>query len=820
MGVDRQTIVTAARLASVLLASAAFATAAAAAPVHRFDIPSGTLGASLTRLGQEAQISVSVSDGALWRRPVPPLKGRMTPRAALARLLGGLDARLIEIDARTFRIVPGLAPRPGPRRTAPSAATATAGGDETTIIVTASKRDVRLRDYPGMASVMDGADLRFGGERGTESILSRLASVSSTHLGAGRNKLFIRGIADSSFTGPTQATVGQYLGDIRLNYNAPDPDLRLYDIASVEVLEGPQGTLYGAGSLGGIIRVIGNAPQPGTVEASLSVGVSATQHGDPSGDLGGMINLPLAPGAALRAVGYGISDGGYIDDLLRGKHDINRTDIHGGRATLRLEPGDGWTVDIGGIAQDTHGEDSQYADRDLPPLSRASRIAQGFDGRYRLGQIVIAKQWDGLRLLSSTGYIRQQLAERYDASLPEGPLRVFRQRTDTRLFTTENRLWRPMRDGFGWVLGMSYIDNRTRLYRSLGDPEEPLPVAGVTNRIREVTAYGEASKRLFGGLSLTVGGRYTHAKLTGSGNDVLPELALAFTATTASRSESAFLPSVSLSATPLPKLTLYARYQESFRPGGLAVDGSFVRRFRSDRVATLETGLRYGTPGHDRIDFSASASYTRWNNIQADFVDENGLPSTDNIGNGRIWSVSATAGWQPVTGLRADVGFTFNDSRVTEPSPAYYLAMARVNQMAHLDFAADGALRPVSADALAEARMSRIPNVARFAARVGLDYRTRLDNGLDLRVGGYARYIGKSRLGIGPVLGESQGNYLDTAVSARIGRPRFGVTLTLTNLTDTVGNRFSLGTPFHTGRNDQITPLRPRTVRLGIDTAF
>jgi outer membrane receptor protein involved in Fe transport len=70
----------------------------------------------------------------------------------------------------------------------------------------------------------------------------------STQLGPGRNKLFIRGVADSSFTGPTQATVGQYLGDVRLNYNAPDPDLNLYDIARVEVVEGPQGTLYGAGS--------------------------------------------------------------------------------------------------------------------------------------------------------------------------------------------------------------------------------------------------------------------------------------------------------------------------------------------------------------------------------------------------------------------------------------------------------------------------------------------------------------------------------------------------------------------------------------------
>ncbi|WP_157216308.1 TonB-dependent receptor [Flavisphingomonas formosensis] len=810
---------TALRLAFAFTASVACVTAAAAAPVRDFDLPAGNLGTALTQLGRQAGLSISVADAGLWRRPVPPLKGRMAPREAIARLLRGIDARIVEIDAQTFRIVALARPAPG-AAVRPSSPPRTTGSDESPIIVTASKRDIRLRDYPGMASVLDGKDLAFGGERGTESILSRLASVSSTHLGAGRNKLFIRGIADSSFTGPTQATVGQYLGDIRLNYNAPDPDLRLYDVASVEVLEGPQGTLYGAGSLGGIIRIVGNAPRLDTTEASVSAGVSATQHGDPSGDLGGMVNLPLSPHIALRAVGYGITDGGYIDDVLRGKHNINRTDVYGGRVTLRIDPGDGWTIDLGGIAQDTHGDDSQYADRDLPPLSRASRIGQGFGGQYRLGQVVVSKQWDGLRLLSSTGYIHQQLTERYDASLPDGPLRIFRQHNDTRLFTTENRLSRPMQDGFGWVLGFSYIDNRTRLDRSLGAPEEPLPVTGVTNRIREVTGYGEVSKLLFGALTVTVGGRYTHAKLTGSGNDMLPTHALAFAGTTASRTESSFLPSVSISTTPLDKLTFYARFQEGFRPGGLAIDSGYVRRFRNDRVATLETGLRYGTPGRDTVDFSASGSYTRWKNIQADFIDESGLPSTDNIGNGRIWSVSATAGWQPIPGLRADVGFTFNDSRVTEPSPAYYVAIARANQMAHFDFASDGTLRPLSDEAIAAAKMSRIPNVARFAARVGLDYRTRLGDGMDLRVGGYARYIGKSRLGIGPVLGEAQGDYLDTALSMRIGRPQLGFTLTLTNLTDSIGNRFALGTPFNTGRSDQITPLRPRTIRLGVDAAF
>src|SRR5690606_7870131 len=129
------------------------------------------------------------------------------------------------------------------------------------IVVVGSKRETPLAEYAGQVEVIDGAELAFGGVGGTEQITPRTHTVRSTYLGSGRNKLFIRGIADSSFTGPTQSTVGQYLGDLRLSYNAPDPDLRLSDLARVEVLEGPQGTLYGAGSLGGIVRLVPNEPE-------------------------------------------------------------------------------------------------------------------------------------------------------------------------------------------------------------------------------------------------------------------------------------------------------------------------------------------------------------------------------------------------------------------------------------------------------------------------------------------------------------------------------------------------------------------------------
>ncbi len=805
------------RLRGCLVVAALAVAAPAQAGQGAVDLPAGRLGDAVLALGRQSGTSIVVGDPGLWARRVPAVRGRMSARDALDRLATAANADVVaagafgwRLTARTPRVVRVKRPKVVPI----AAPLAVQGAD---IVVTGSKRDVRLRDFAGQVALLDGVDLALGGAGGTEAILARLASVSSTHLGAGRNKLFIRGIADSSFTGPTQTTVGQYFDDLRLSYNAPDPDLRLYDIASVEVLEGPQGTLYGAGSLGGIIRTVPNAPELGAVSASIAGGLSATWHGDPGADLGATLNVPLGERVALRVVGYGVREGGYIDNPVLDRRDVNRTRIGGGRAALRLDAGNGWTVDLGGIGQWTKGDDSQYADRDAPALTRSSAIVQGFSADYTMGQVVVSGAIGGLKVKSSTGIVSQTLTERYDATLPAadptlpitnwlafgspltaaaGSPRVFAQRNATDMIANETRLWRPMLNGFGWVVGGSYTHNRTRLSRSLGPVDAPAPVTGVTNSIDEATLYGEGSVQLVRGLTATAGARVTRASLAGTGEDIAPArleaVALARARVTADRIETSVLPSASLIAAVLPRVSLYGRYQQGFRPGGLAIESDFVRRFENDRVRTLETGMRFGLAGVDRAYLTASVSHTIWQDIQADFIDATGLPSTANIGDGRIWTFSAAGGWKPVAGLTLDAGFTYNDSRVTEPSAALFVALAR---------------------------MSQVPNIARYAGRLGADYRRDIGRDLELRVYGWARYVGRSRLGVGPVLGEEQGDYLDTALTARVGRASLGVTLGVTNLTDSVGNRFALGTPFQVG-SGQITPQRPRTIRIGLDAAF
>ncbi len=771
-------------------------TLAHAAARHAVDLPAGPLGDAIVALSRSTGASIRLADAGMWQQPVPAVQGSLTTREALERVLAHSGARPVPLGPESWQVARKARTTP---RTLSDLAAPGDPAPHQPIVVSASKRGTRLADFPGTVSVLFGTTLGDNGAPDSDTIGARAASVTSTHFGAGRDKLFIRGVADSGLVGQSQATVGEYWGDLRLTYNAPDPDLKLYDIAAIEVLEGPQGTLYGAGSPGGIIRIVRHDAVLGRTEGAVTAGLSTVTHGATGADGSAMLNLPLGDQVALRMVGYASSDGGYIDDLTTGRRNINRVHTEGGRAVLRIAPGDGWTIDAGATVQNIHGNDSQYADRDGPALTRSSAIAQPYDDDYRLGELTITKDLSGLRFTSSSAIVRQTVDERFDATLAPDMPRLFVQHNRTAMVTSENRLSRPMANGFGWVIGTSYLHNSARLTRALGPADQPAPTTGVLNRIDETTLFGEVSVEPIRGLTLTGGGRVTHSQLSGRALDLPTMLTTQDRQTQGTQSETKLLPSFAASVEPAPGLILFTRYQQGFRPGGLAIGNAMIRRFQSDRVATIETGLRYARPD-DAIGFAASIAHTDWRDIQADFLDGEGLPVTTNIGDGSIWSFDARANWRPIPALRIEADFVINDSKLTRPDETqihFFRLLA----------------------AATEARQE-LPNVAELGGRIGADYHRRLGDGIELSVSGWARYVGQSRLGVGPLLGGKEGDYVDTGLSMRIGRDRSGMTLSATNLLDTAGNRFALGTPLNVVHGAAVTPLRPRTVRLGFDTHF
>lgn len=851
-----------ARLSTSLLAATAVTVAAPALAQERaaeISVPAVRLDQAIQILSRQSGVSIGFRDPRVAGVRVRAVRGRLTVAQALDRMLQGSDARARRVAVSAF-LIEAAQRKPPPARLVraeppppvqlPSDLAAPPPKE---IVVTGTKRDIPLGAYPGGVQIIDGGTLSEAeGARGTDAIVSRVASVASTHLGPGRNKLFIRGIADSSFVGPTQATVGQYWGNSRITYSAPDPSLRLYDIRSVEVLEGPQGTLYGAGSLGGVVRVVPRAPDLDSFGGAAWGGVQVVEHGDPGVDGGAVVNVPIAPDLAFRGVAFGAIEGGYIDDTHRKLEDVNKVHTFGGRAALRYAPSNGWTFDLNGVDQSIDGKDSQYAERGGDGLSRSSSVDQPYRNDYWLVDFVASKRWDDYEFTASIGYARQHVFEQFDgvAVTNTGNLIVFpseqlrddfvftdegvitlsptaaaptaglTQTNRIRMLTAETRLARHGPDGTGWLVGLSLLRNSADVKRDMDRTQFITSLTGVRNLVKEGTLYGEGTFEPIDRVTVTLGGRLTHTSLAGRSRDGLGDLAYSIDPEArAKRSETRLLPSLALAYRPNDRTTLFARFQQGFRPGGISTRRDFVQRFKGDRVSTAEFGGRYSD---QHFDFGLNAAWTQWTNIQADLIDGFGFPTTTNVGDGRVLSLGFTSRWRPFEGLELDASVYLNKTKVTERyslKSVTYLFVTSGNTEVPNDSGVTIDIRESAAET-SLANFTELPNIADVTARAGFAYVTPISDWADFVAKGYARYVGKSTLGVGPILGQRQGNYLDTGLEFRFGSRSRGISLSLTNLLDKRGNRFALGSPFLVRDRNQITPLQPRTVRLGFDFAF
>ncbi|MBY0521082.1 MAG: TonB-dependent receptor [Sphingomonas sp.] len=777
-----------------ILGALSVAATAAHAEERRFTIPAGTLGSSAVILAQQANLNVGIFDSTIVNIRTREVVGTFSARRALERLLAGTGCSYAFVDQQTVRIfrqpIKRLAKKPVVSRQLKHKAPEPTAD----IIVTASKQGTPLARFPGTVRIVDVNDALGipSAAQGTQAVIERLPVITSTSLGPGRDKLFIRGVADSSFSGPSQATVGQYLGDARLNYSAPDPDLSLYDIARVELLEGPQGTLYGTGSLGGVLRLVPNRPDLKSLSGSTMSEFVITQRGGSGGDGAAILNVPLVrDSVALRGVAYRSIAPGYINDIRRGLKNINQTRTTGGRIAALLQLGNSWSVSIGGLVQNIDSNDGQYAETGLPPRTRRSAIAQPFNNDYFLAYITLEKAGSWGSLASTTSYVDHRVATTFDATgFPNtaGPIR-FDETVATTLLSHETRI-----SGRGpharWIVGVSAVHSVDLLQRRLGDPVAPPAILGVRNEATEVALFGQYSRVISSTLEITAGARLNYAQALGEPLDqAVPEPA------NPKRGRFVVLPMAALTWRPSPTIAVFLQAQQGYRASGLSVAGAAttttVQRFVADRITTIEAGLKFGEAQRSRVWGDVTTSVARWVDIQSDLIDTRGLPYTTNIGDGRVIGVEGYVGWRVTPQFDLDASLFANLSRLDKPGPLYAAALDR-----------------------------ELPNIAELGGRVGFRFHRALTERIGLTIDGSLRYVGKSTLGIGQLLNLDQGDYAEISVGSRVEIGRFGVSINVRNLGNVVGNRFAYGNPFSVAAGTQSTPLRPRTARIGIDTKF
>jgi len=651
--------------AAIAAFSCPAATLAQIAP-HPVLIEDGTLAGAIAAIARQtgAEI-VSIEPGIGL---VPVSRQRLDPAAprALRQLLRGTGWQAVRVGPTAFRIVV-LARRttnaPAPPNPAPASDNSADG-----ITVIADKFPTRIADYPGSV-------VRLPAEGGAmPETLTRLTDLSkrapvvfSTAFGSGRDKLFLRGIADSSFNGASQPTTGIYLDDAPISFGSPNPNLRLYDIASVEVLEGPQGTLYGGGSIGGVIRV---TPRPVDLAHAGGWGMaegSIAASAEPGWKVAAAINLPIVSDRlGLRVVGYDEREGGYIDDPGIGAN-INQVNIIGTRAALASRLGDGLTLDLGGLYQQTRANDAQYVDG-TGPLARSSRLSQPYGSEMTLGRASLRKQWDdGLELASVVAVGHRNSTDRFDATLagPGAALMAYDIQRSSSMLSNETRLSRTTRSGLSWVIGINLereSDGQSRALGPVASADADPPVLDeVTNVTKSGSLFVQGRVPLAARLEATLGLRYTIART--DSEPARGRIVSFIRGETARHAD----PTVALLWRATPRVALFARFQTSYRNGGVtgARGVGKVSDFTPDTIVMAETGIRLRPSGSYGLTVTGALSGARWRNIIAELITMRGTPITSNIGDARVLALEGTAEWTHASGLGLGGSFLYSANRIS-----------------------------------------------------------------------------------------------------------------------------------------------------------
>lgn len=789
--------------AALGLALAVSAPARAAETRYALDIPAQSLRSAMVQLALQTGVSVSTGQAAGCGPVRERLVGRLSLSEALNRLMAGTGCGYRLIDARAVEILPAPSRPPAPVRSQPTNAPPR---DVSELVVVATGRPTPADRLAYPVSALSAATLEAQGVRDAADVAQLTSGMMVTNLGSGRDKIILRGLSDGPLTGHSQSMVGVYLDDVRVSYNAPDPDLKLVDVAQVEVLRGPQGALYGSGSLGGVVHLVTGQPDPGGGSGWLSATRAWTRDGAASATLEGMANVPLLSGrGAARLVAWREDQGGYIEDVGLGVHDANRTVRQGLRLSAGLDLNADWRLTGGWVSQAINARDTQYATPSLGVYRRANRLREPHDNDFAMAHLGLRGRmaWGEARL--SLAWLRHELASRYDASAAPpvaaalGPA-AFDDDNFVRGLIAEASLSSPADARVQWLAGLFLARNRQDIDDDLVDVGAGRLLLDETRRDRldEVALYGQAAWPVTERATLTLGGRLFRAD---NRIDSSVESAGGTARFAGHVTRTGFAPKAVLAYDLSPGVLVYVQAAEGYRAGGANTTGAPgqvvsgpagpqpYRLYQGDELWSFELGARARLLD-DRLAIRAAAFQADWRNIQSDALLSSGLPFTANIGDGRNRGLEVEASYRSGSLLlKADA--IFNAPELSRANPGF---------PARSDLALAGA-----------------PEVS---WSVSGHYGRPLAQGRSLELDGRLAYVGGSRLTFDANTAPAMGDYVTGRVAVSLVDPRWRLTVAVDNPGDSAGDTFAYGNPFTLRTERQSTPLRPRTLSIGLKVSY
>ena len=412
------------------------------------------------------------------------------------------------------------------------------------VMVTATRLGAQsLQKTPIPVAVLSPDSLAAYGLDSQSAVLDTVPSVNMQSESPGINRIDMRGLTTDGIditVATIRSLVGVYLDDLPLTLQMANPDLKIFDLERVEVIRGPQGTLFGAGSMAGTIRYITKKPDLANTSGWIEPEVAFTPGGAPSYSVKGVVNLPLVPGQLGMQIGfYHGRDGGYIDNLGTAERNANSYESDQGRLALRWLPIDNLTLDFSTIqtVSKTGGTNSVYAD--LGNDTYTSNTAESFTDRLHTYNLSADFNVSGIDFISSTSDIRrvfsantsyQALDDALLINIYPVPANEYAPGVNSDFvsdFTQEFRIQSSASQRLRWIVGAFYERSNRYYPETVADSYydleyDPLGLGSsaygvgknviyygvLNNHEHQIAEFGELTYALPGGLNLTAGVRH------------------------------------------------------------------------------------------------------------------------------------------------------------------------------------------------------------------------------------------------------------------------------------------------------------------------
>ncbi len=551
------------------------------------------------------------------------------------------------------------------------------------IVVTATKRAENVNEVPLSIQALSGSFLKRLTAQNFADYARTLAGVSFIDQGPGRDQIFIRGVSTGgdSDTGK-ESTVAIYYDEVPVTEGSSQPDLKLFDIERVEVLRGPQGTLYGSGAMGGAIRVITKKPNFDKAEGYVEAQGSVMEKGDPNGLLDAALNIPMSDMLALRVVGYGSWNGGFLDNGFSGKKDINSDHTYGGRAALRFQPTSNLDINLKAIHQKTHSKVWLQETDHFPHLIIDESAPEPFDDRFDILNAEINYDFNFATLTSSTSYLNRRRDFSNDIDwFTEAYFGFPRADSDlsykVKSYSEEVRLVSSGDTSFTWLIGGFFL-KRPETYLQVINPADAMPATQSDNfyfgqtdaEVHQYAGFGEVGYEIVPRLTLTAGVRVSRVK-----RSVLAvkdgAIFGALIEQQGVQKETPVTPKFNISYKFESGSLIYAQASKGFRIGGVnpglppcpSCIVQLTDTFDSDSLWNYELGVKMELL-EAALTTNLAVFYIDWSNIQLNVSREDGFNGFLNAGNARSKGIEWTFDGQVNRHLGVGGQVTYTDAKL------------------------------------------------------------------------------------------------------------------------------------------------------------